>query len=244
MAIVKANYTLSSGGIVVLKRTFQNSLSYNIQYTIEYCCLAQFRHKYVPYFKYGSDPIDGLPSEISNLKGTFSTENIYAIETEDASGFFANTPTLESVEIQTANGLTFFKATYNQYRSTYTTVTSTEQRSFSASATGTGTSGTKNPYNQGDQTYLEQQQTTTLAFDYMSTTVTVESRNGYYGAGTGSVGNPFNQRITNSNSNVGSVSVPYSASYIDSKSSETSTSGETIYRTSSTGIYTTSLYGT
>lgn len=92
-AIVKANTNLSTGGLAVLKRSFQTSSRGQVTYNADYVCLAQFANTHAPKFRSKTQPPTALPLQLLQLN-------------------LNNTPILESLDTVSENGLTYFKAQY------------------------------------------------------------------------------------------------------------------------------------
>lgn len=123
-AIVKANTTLSTGGLVVLRRSFQTSSRGQVSYNADYVCLAQFANTHAPKFRSKTEPPSSLPPALLLLNLT-------------------RTPTLEALETTTEHGLTYYKATYTAGVETDLIFTTTsEQRNVTWRGVDRGTGET------------------------------------------------------------------------------------------------------
>jgi hypothetical protein len=92
-AIVKANPTLTAGGLVVIRRNFSTSDRGQVTYEAEYVCLSQFANNHAGRFRSGAEPPTPIPAAMLLLNIT-------------------RTPTLVDLVSQTNNGITTFNATY------------------------------------------------------------------------------------------------------------------------------------
>lgn len=215
-AIVKANPSLTTGGLAVLRREFSTTDDGICSYEAEYCCLAQFASNHIGKFKTGAPPPTPVPSSLNLLR-------------------LKNTPELYGFTTNTQNGLTYFRAQYSAAslengEIIYTE--SEEQRNFSAVVNG---------YIRGDFTGFgtgTREGDVGISFDYISTTVRVEAKNP---SGLpdvkGRVGRPFNMAVGKI-SNVEAIVIgTYRASYVETQSTSRSSRGSYTYSKSSTGIY-------
>jgi hypothetical protein len=224
-SIVKANTNLTSGGIAVLKRNFSASDTGQMTYSAEYCCLSQFASRWTPSFKTGTQPPTALPANMLLLQLT-------------------KTPTLVDLNTETVSGLTYFRATYSAGVETDVTITqSTDIKNFSWSVTYPiqscylGNSYSSGSLGAGASPSLTTptticatvgEQTITYNFDYISTTVTSESRNQNLPNVRGGVSGPI---TGNFRANPGVVKL------IEQTSQTKNSRGEYTYSKSSTGIY-------
>lgn len=112
-AIVKANASLTAGGLAILKRTFATTDRGQVTYNADYACLSQFAGNHAARFRSGAEPPTPIPSSMLLLNLT-------------------RTPTLVDLRTETINGLTYFNATYAAGVETDLVVTTTsETRSVS-----------------------------------------------------------------------------------------------------------------
>lgn len=93
-AIVKANSSLTAGGLAVLGRNISASDSGQVVYTVNYACLSQYADTWAQSFKSGAQPPTPLPVAMLRLDLT-------------------RTPQLTELQSQSSNGLTYFNATYS-----------------------------------------------------------------------------------------------------------------------------------
>ncbi len=212
-SIVKANSSLTNGGLAVLKRGFSTSDDGRMTYAADYCCLSSFAKKWTPYFKIKAQPPTPLPASVLELKLT-------------------KTPELSDLQTETMNGLTYFRATYSAGILTEVVITeSSEQRSFSGSVTASvQTVGN-----------LGSTQTVTgviaVSFDYISTSVTAQSKNQELPAVKGSVGSAFNKQVGTINGIKPLLITGIRSNVVESTSTTKTGSGELTYSKTSTGIY-------
>lgn len=123
-AIVKANTSLTAGGLAVLRRTFQTTDRGQLTYNADYVCLAQFANTHAPRFRSGAQPPTPIPSSLLLLN-------------------LSRTPTLEQLDTVTENGLTYFRATYTAGVETDLVYeTSSEQRNVAWRRTNLSTGST------------------------------------------------------------------------------------------------------
>lgn len=211
-AIVKANSSLTAGGLAVLKRSFSTQKDGRLNYVAEYVCLPAFARNHAAKFITGAVPPTPLPAVVSQLQ-------------------IRNNPTLYDLQTETINGLTYFRATYSAQgagEASNSITTSTEQRSFQSSRS------------EGVAVAVESFTTT---FDYMSTSVTVNSANSEIAARPGSVSAPFNrvetQTVFGSTFTFKGNQVPLkaTATLIVGTSSTRNSDGTFTFSKTSTGIY-------
>jgi hypothetical protein len=107
-AIVKANTSLTAGGLAILKRTFATTDRGQVTYSADYVCLAQFAANYAPRFRSGAEPPTPIPSSMLLLNLT-------------------RTPTLVDLQTETVSGLTYFKAQYSAGVETDLVITTTSE---------------------------------------------------------------------------------------------------------------------
>jgi hypothetical protein len=218
-AIVKANSSLTAGGLVVLRRAFSTSREGRLSYSADYLCLPAFARNHAPKFITGAVPPTPLPSVVSQLQ-------------------IKDNPTLYDLQTETVNGLTYFRAMYSAVgtgQASFSVTTSSDQRSFQGSKNRIITTGPP-----GFQT--DNPVTDTLSFDYISTSVTVSSQNqSLIAAQSGSVGERLNIRATRTfaigNNIIDGGYVGTIGSTIESTSSTRNSDGTYTFSRTSTGIY-------
>lgn len=199
-AIVKANPSLTAGGLAVLRREFNTSDRGQLFYGSDYVCLAQFAERYAPQFRSGAKPPTPIPSSMRLLN-------------------LSRTPTLESVQITTENGLTYFRAQYIAGVETDLVVTTTsEQRNISF-------------------TYELFGVETTASFDYISISVTVTGTNTEIPIIKGSTGAVFNTRNVKSEQILNNRISNLTRKTIESSRTTRGSRGEYENSATSTGIY-------
>ena len=160
-AIVKANATLTAGNLVVLKRSFVTTDDGTMSYSVDYCCLAQFAIKWTPFFRTRAQPPTPLPAAMLQLNLTKSPE-LYDLSTE------------------TVNGLTYFKASYSAGVSTEVIITEeSDVRNFTVTTTRDVGYSVTTPFSTNGSTSFVKtgEETVTDSIDYISVTVTAESKN-------------------------------------------------------------------
>ena len=215
-AIVKANPSLTAGGLAVLRRQYSTTDDGTLNYEAEYACLSQFANNHIGKFRTGTQPPTPIPASMSLLR-------------------LEKTPTLYDFSTNTQNGLTYFTARFTAASSDSGEVITTEtqeQRSFSAVVTGT----IRSPGNLGSTVTTKGD--VNVSFDYISTTVRVEAKNPrVLPEVKGKVGLPFNLSIGNLNGQAATVLGEYRASTIETISKTRSTRGTYTYTKSSSGIY-------
>jgi len=161
-AIVKANASLMAGGLSVIKRSFTTADDGSMNYDVEYCCLSQFAIKWAPFFRTRAQPPTSLPAALLQLNLT-------------------KTPELFNLSTETLNGLTYYRANYSAGVSTEVIITEeSDTRNFTVSTnqqvgfwvTTPGTIGG------GSNSFVQSgERTVTTTIDYISVTVTAESKN-------------------------------------------------------------------
>lgn len=160
-AIVKANGSLTSGGLSVIKRSFTTADDGSMNYNVDYCCLSQFAIKWAPFFRTRAQPPTPLPAALLQLNLT-------------------KTPELFNLSTETLNGLTYYRAQYSAGVSTEVIITEeSDTRNFTVSTNQqvgfwASTPGTINGSSSFTQTG---ERTVTTTIDYISVTVTAESKN-------------------------------------------------------------------
>lgn len=236
-AIVKANSSLTSGGLAVLKRAYSTDKDGKLTYSADYVCLAAYAQRHASRFRTNSAPPTAVPQPVGQLQ-------------------IAESPRMVDVQIETINGLTYFRAVYvaaGDGDASYSITETSEQRNFQASETKSVTTGPP-----GFRTVNEA--TDFISFDYMSTSVTVSSNNQRLillgdriflpdpanpgrsiGGPRASAGPPFNTRRTRSYTGGSTFQnqgrVIYSATVVSSTASTRNSDGTTTYSATSTGIY-------
>jgi hypothetical protein len=222
-AIIKANSTLTSGGIATLKRSFTTTDDGLMTYAVEYCCLSQYASRWTANFRTGAQPPTALPANMLQLQLT-------------------KTPTLYDLQTETLNGLTYFRATYSagvptdititetsdvrniSFPITYPAGTSVRLASYGFAVAG-GITGTTNSF---VTTGIE---TITGSFDYVSYSVTATAKNAALPTVRGYVGDAFNFV------NVIRVETAL-ATTIETSSKTKNNRGEYTFSKTSTGVYT------
>ena len=113
-AIVKANASLTSGGISRLRQSINTDAQGRVEYSADFVCLASFANNWKSYFVTGAEPPVAISARL--------------IDTTQ----FTSTPKLYSVQSESLNGLAYFYARYSAGIKTdiEETVTS-EQRNLS-----------------------------------------------------------------------------------------------------------------
>ena len=160
-AIIAANSNLTSGGIAVIKRSFVTSDDGAMRYTVDYCCLERYAVKWTPFFRTRSQPPTPLPPEMLQLNLT-------------------KTPELYDLTLETMNGLTYFRAAYSAGVSTEVIITEdSDIRNFTVTVTrDVGYNITTPNTVNGSTTFVKtDEETFTRSFDYVSVTVTAQSKN-------------------------------------------------------------------
>ena len=93
-AIVKANASLTAGGLAVLRREYSTTDDGTLNYAADYCCLSQFANNHIGKFRTGAQPPTAIPASMSQLR-------------------IDGTPKLYDLTTNTQNGLTYFNARYS-----------------------------------------------------------------------------------------------------------------------------------
>lgn len=215
-SIVKANPSLTSGGLAVLRRQFSTTDDGTLNYEADYCCLAQFTSNHAGKFRTGATPPTAIPGSLSQLR-------------------LDGIPTLYDVTTTTQNGLTYFNARYSAASidgGEIVTTESQEQRNFSAAVEGSiRTAG-----NFGST--ATETDTVQVSFDYISTTVRVEAKNpNGLPQVKGTVGIPFNVSIGQISGVNALVVGKWREATIETQSTTRSSRGSYTYSKSSSGIY-------
>jgi hypothetical protein len=219
-AIIKANSTLTSGGIATLKRSFTTTDDGLMTYAVEYCCLSQYASRWTANFRTGAQPPTALPANMLQLQLT-------------------KTPTLYDLQTETLNGLTYFRATYSAGVPTDITITETSDvRNVSFPITyPAGTTVRLPTYGLGGITGTTTSfvttgtETVTGSFDYVSYSVTATAKNAALPSVRGYVGDAFNfVNVTRVNTRL--------ATTIETSSKTKNSRGEFTFSKTSTGVYT------
>ena len=219
-AIVKANPSLTAGGLAVLRRQYSTTDDGTLNYEAEYVCISQFANNHIGRFRTGAQPPTPIPASMSQLS-------------------LESAPKLYDFSTSTQNGLTYFSARYSAAVRGLAEVTITqsqETRNFSATfengegaiytSTGNVSQIVVGPF--------------TASFDYESTTITCESKSEQSLPDLkGSVGNIRNVSIstirgTKVNLNGRTYWKPQT---VESLSSSKSSRGNYTFRKSSSGVY-------
>jgi hypothetical protein len=224
-AIVKANPSLTSGGLAVLKRSFTTSDDGLMTYMAEYCCLSQYASRWTSVFRTGANPPTPLPANMLQLQLT-------------------KTPELYDLQTESLNGLTYFRASYSAGVPTDVTITeSSDIRNISWAITyPTGTTIRVPTYGAGiggitgtaTSFVTTGNETITASFDYVSVSVTATAKNATLPAVKGYVGDSFNHVNTGGGT---ATAIP---STIETFSRTRNRKGEYTYSKTSTGVYTAS----
>jgi hypothetical protein len=215
-AIVKANPSLTAGGLAVLRRSYSTTDDGTLNYEADYVCLSPFASNHIGKFRTGAQPPTAIPASMSQLR-------------------IDGTPKLYDFSTSTHNGLTYFNGRYSAASldpGEVIVTESQEQRNFSATVIGTITTA----INFGGQ------QTTRVpvpvSFDYISTTVRVEAKNPLALPNVqGSVGREFNVSVGYYNNEKPTLLLAYVPGVIETQSKTKSSRGNYTYSKSSTGIY-------
>ena len=219
-AIVKANPSLTAGGLAVLRRAFSTTDEGVLNYEADYVCLSQYANNHIGKFRTGAQPPTPIPSAMSVLR-------LDAV------------PKLYDFQTSTENGLTYFNAkytsavlNYDQDASEVITTETSEQRSFSAQIAGSvrvpgagGTTSTVEGF-------------TNVSFDYVSYTMRVEAKNSsVLPSVRGRVGLPFNLSVGTISGTSPLLVGKWRASTVEQSSTTKSSRGTYTYSLSSSGIY-------
>jgi hypothetical protein len=215
-SIVKANASLTAGGLAVLRRSYSTTDDGTLNYEADYCCLAAFANNHIGKFRTGAQPPTAIPASMSQLR-------------------IDGAPKLYDLTTSTQNGLTYFNARYSAASldpGEVILTESTEQRNFSATVTGSiRTSG-----NLGTTITVEGQ--VNVSFDYISTTVRVEAKNPRaLPEVKGTVGRPFNKSVGEISGQTAFVFGQWRAATVETTSKSRSSRGTYTYTKSSSGIY-------
>jgi hypothetical protein len=215
-SIVKANASLTAGGLAVLRRSYSTTDDGTLNYEADYCCLAAFANNHIGKFRTGAQPPTAIPASMSQLR-------------------IDGAPKLYDLTTSTQNGLTYFNARYSAASldpGEVILTESTEQRNFSATVTGSiRTAG-----NLGTTITVEGQ--VNVSFDYISTTVRVEAKNPRaLPEVKGSVGLPFNKSVGEISGQTAFVFGQWRAATVETTSKSRSSRGTYTYTKSSSGIY-------
>lgn len=160
-AIVRASASLLAGNIAVIQQSIATTDDGSIDYSVEYCCLAQFSNKWTPFFRIRSSPPTPIPPALTQLNLT-------------------RIPALFNLDTETRNGLTYFRANYAAGISTDVIITEeSDTRNFTVTTTRDVGFFVSVPFNMtGATTFVKTgEETTTSTVDYVSVTVTCESKN-------------------------------------------------------------------
>jgi hypothetical protein len=217
-SIVKANASLTAGGLAVIKRNYSLSDEGALIYEAEYACLSQFANNHAGKFKTGAEAPTALPSSISLIR-------------------LDGAPKLYEVATYTQNGLTYFSAKYSagsQEVGQYTLTTSTEVRNFS------GTFDAEVATKDANQVTQIVRGSINISFDYQSITVTIESKSSLnIPEIKGTVGQIFNFAVTKLSGVEPSLigKSYYKATTLESTSVTQNSRGLYTYVKTSSGIY-------
>jgi len=215
-AIVKANASLTAGGLAVIRRSYSTTDDGTLTYEAEYCCLAPFANNYIGRFRTGAIPPTPIPASMSQLR-------------------LDGTPKLYDLSTNTQNGLTYFTARYSaasRDAGEVITTESQEQRNFSAVVEGS----VRTAGNFG--TNVEVTGFVNISFDYISTTVRVEAKNPRTLPDVrGKVGVPFNTSVGQIAGVDAFVGNAWRPATIETSSTTRSSRGSYTYSKSSSGIY-------
>lgn len=218
-ALVKANASLTAGNLAVLKRSFVTTDDGTMRYSVDYICLSAYATKWTPFFRTRAQPPTPLPAAMLQLNLT-------------------KTPELYDLTTETMNGLTYFKATYSAGVSTEVIITEeSDLRNFTVTVTRDVGVNVTTPFSMnGSTTFVKQgEETITESFDYISVTVTAESKNTNLPRVQGRV-----ESITSKGSDtmffvVGGKAVLPSVRLINKTSKSRTSRGEYTYSLSSSG---------
>lgn len=223
-SLVKANATLMSGNLAVLKRSFSTNDQGIATYSVQYVCLKRFANRWTSTFRVNNEPPTPLPEYI--LGSALLTKN----------------PTLFDIQTETINGLTYFNVQYSAGVQTEVIETiSSEQRSLSYTFV---TTRAITPYLSANILITSEEVAVNASFDYISYSVTRSTTNVEAASPVGSVGQVFNcincnaQAIkSGSDSNARAVTV-------ESATRTRRSNGEYSINVTSTGLYIDALGGT
>ena len=79
-AIVKANPSLTAGGLAVLRRQYSTTDDGTLTYEADYVCLAQFANNHIGKFRTGAQPPTPIPASMSLLR-LDKTPTLYDFQT-------------------------------------------------------------------------------------------------------------------------------------------------------------------
>jgi hypothetical protein len=114
-SIIRANASLTAGGLAVTNRSYSNDLEGSLNYSVTYVCLDSFAKTNAALFRIGSTPPTPLPP------------HLIALDLRTAPG-------LTSLTTRTENGLAYFDAQYaSSTNSEFVITESEETKVFSAS---------------------------------------------------------------------------------------------------------------
>jgi hypothetical protein len=218
-SIVKANSSLTAGGLAVIKRNYNLSDEGSLTYQVEYCCLSQFANNHAGKFKTGAQPPTALPASLLLFR-------------------LDGPPKLYEISISSESGLTNFSASYSagsQESGQYTINTSTETRNFSG--TFEGETAVRN--SSGDITQILRGPIN-ISFDYQSITVSVESKSpNNIPDIKGSTGQIFNYSVSKLNGQDPEIlgRTFYTEKIIESFNTTRTSRGLFTYNKTSSGIY-------
>lgn len=216
-SIVKANPSLTAGGLAVLRRQYSTTDDGTLNYEADYVCLSQFANNHIGRFRTGAQPPTQIPASMSLLR-------------------LDKTPTLYDFQTRTENGLTYFNGRYTAASADAGEVITTEtqeQRNFSATVRGSVRIGVSSAGNT-----LTSEGDVNVSFDYISTTVRVEAKNPrVLPEVKGSVGFPFNKSVSQISGIVPLLVGKWRASTVETESTTRSSRGTYTYTKSSSGIY-------
>ena len=114
-SIIRANASLTAGGLAVVTRSYSNDLEGSLNYSVTYVCLDTFAKTNAALFRIGSAPPTALPSHLIALG-------------------LQSAPGLTALTTKTDSGLTYFEAQYTSSTTSEFVITQSEEtKVFSAS---------------------------------------------------------------------------------------------------------------
>jgi hypothetical protein len=122
-SIIRANASLTAGGLAVVNRSYSNDLEGSLNYSVTYVCLDSFAKTNAALFRIGSAPPTPLPS------------HLIALDLRSAPG-------LTALTTRTENGLAYFEARYASSTNSEFVITQSEETKVFAASRVVTSSGT------------------------------------------------------------------------------------------------------
>jgi hypothetical protein len=218
--ITKGNASMTAGNLAVLKRSFVTTDDGSMRYSVDYCCLAQFAVKWTSFFRTRAQPPTPLPASMLQLQLT-------------------KTPELYDLTTETSNGLTYFRASYSAGVSSEVIITEeSDVRNFTVTTSRRVGYSVTTPFSTNGSTSFVAtgEESVTDSIDYVSVTVTAQSKNANLPNVRGRV-----EAIGTADTrffflpNAGGIAIPTSK-VINRTSKTRSSLGEYTYSLSSSGV--------